>query len=342
MKRQRLSKRGGAYFRPSPTLVGWTSGCRLLDCVLGGHGWVLGRVVNVVGDKSTGKTLLAIEACANFAETFRGAAIRYREVEAAFDKSYAAVLGLPVDRVEFPKESCFTVEDVFADMENFITEVGKDKGLYVLDSLDAVSDKAELEAEFGKATYGTGKARDMSKLFRMLAQRLEHSKITVFIVSQTRDRIGKTFGRKTTRSGGRALDFYASQVLWLSQLRRLTRKRRGVKRAVGICVRAFCDKNKVGLPFRECSFPLLFSYGVDDVAAALDWLDDLGKLPAFLEVKDTEKALGKGRRLYERDLVDMSYEDFVAARKELGDFVQEEWEELERDFAPGRRKYGEA
>src|SRR5258708_16290960 len=111
---------GGSYFL-APTEVEFiSSGCAVFDCVLGG-GWAVRRIVNLVGDKSTGKTLLGIEACCNFVKQFSTIGkIRYVEPEAAFDKSYAAALGLPVDRIAFADDdSIHTVEDFHTDLDAF-------------------------------------------------------------------------------------------------------------------------------------------------------------------------------------------------------------------------------
>ena len=128
----------GLYYQPSASPVFFSSGCTLLDCVLGG-GWATDRIINVVGDKSTGKTLIAIEACANFFNKYQdNCTIYYNEAEAAFDTDYARNLGLPVEDIDFV-EPCFTVENLFTDLHTKIEKAEKDKQyLYILDSLDAL------------------------------------------------------------------------------------------------------------------------------------------------------------------------------------------------------------
>jgi recombination protein RecA len=327
-KRVKLNpSEGGAYFAPPSSVRFFSSGCSLLDCVLGGGGYPVGRIVNIVGDKSTGKTLLAIEACANFAAAYPKGRVRYREVEAAFDPPYAERLGLPLDRVELPSDSCLTVEDLFNDLDAFVSKCGREGGLYIVDSLDALSDKAEMEDDFGKSSYGASKAKDMSKLFRRLNQKVSEHLVTVFIISQVRDKIGVSFGRKTTRSGGRALDFYASQVLYLAHVGRLKRTVRGVERAEGVAIKALCDKNKVGLPFRECEFPILFAFGVDDVTAGLDWLKEVKALD------ELEEDIGRPDKLDGRA--------YAQARRVVAKAVKKGWVELESSFVPSFRKYGE-
>ena len=318
--------------RPPENFI--SSGCKVLDCVLGG-GFALGRIANVVGDKSTGKTLLMIEACANFAMTNPEGLIWYNEVEAAFDRDYAAALGLPVDRIRFG-EGCFTVEDLFHHLVGAIEETQKSgkPGLYVLDSLDALSDRAELERDISDGSFGAAKAKKMSELFRRLVQKLESSKMAVLIVSQVRDAIGVTFGEKTTRSGGKALDFYASQALYLSQIKTLKRTIEKVERPVGIRVRARCKKNKIGLPLRECEFDLRFGFGVDDVAANLRWLAE--EAPGHLKELDVSVD-GIERRLRKvDDMPDAEYREF---KSRVAEVVGRAWIEIERTFLPTRRKY---
>lgn len=336
MRQRELSSEGGGDFLSTALLSSTArcipTGCALLDCVLGG-GYGEGRIVNIVGDKSTGKTLLAIEAAANFMRRYPKGRIFYTEVEAAFDREYAAALGLPVEHVEFTTE-CFTVEDLFNHLTSVVKELSdKTPALYILDSLDALSDRGELERGIDEGTYGVAKAKKMSQLFRRLVQSIEQKRMTVLIVSQVRDNIGVAFGKKYVRSGGRALDFYASQVLYLSQVGRIERSRGNVKRVVGIKVRAKCEKNKVGLPFRQCEFPLVFGFGMDDVSAGLDWLESVGALSGLeIDGKTAMQAL-------KRELKTMDDDKYWALRDRISRVVRAEWKTIETGFIPTRTKY---
>jgi recombination protein RecA len=304
----------------------------LFDCVLGG-GYARGRVVNIVGDKSTGKTLLAIEAAANYAQQFPNDPIWYNEVESAFDPDYAGRLGLPLSRTTFV-DGCFTVEDVFEDISKKIKENAS--GLYIIDSLDALSDRAEQKSDDPSAGFGVGKAKALSQMFRRLIQELEHTDITLFIISQIRDKIGVTFGTKYSRSGGRALDFYASQIVYLSQLGVLTRTISKVKRAIGVRIKAKCTKNKVGLPFREAEMPILFLYGIDDMSACLDWLEETAALSRIVQFGSTRKAI-------ESTLASLTIDaEIAAAAAVIHEAVLTHWHEIETDFAPTRRKYAQS
>ena len=307
---------GGQYFTSSSKagLKFIPSGSPLLDLVLGG-GWVLGRMINIVGDKSTGKTLLAMEAIANFLLLYPDGKVKYKEAEAAFDPDYARALGIPIDKIDVD-EDLDTVEDLFRDLEKFINKTpNNEPGLYILDSLDSLSDEAEMGRSINEGSYNMGKPKQMSALFRRLVRKLKQKQIAFIVVSQVRDNIGVTFGRKSTRSGGRALDFYASQVLWLAHLKTLSQTVGGVKRPTGIEVRAKCDKNKIGLPLRQCDMEIRFGYGIDDIQTGLMWLKEIGK--PFHTTKG----------------------DMRPYRKEIETLVRQQWNKIETTLLPKVRKY---
>lgn len=338
MRRVLPSKRvvGVAYFAtPAPKVQFIRSGCTMLDLVLGG-GWPLGRISNVIGDKSTGKTLLAIEACANFAEQFPKGHIWYRETEAAFDPGYAAALGMPVDCIDFADNNPIrTVEDLFNDLEACIKQCsGKhtQPGLYIVDSLDAVSDRAEMERDIDKNSYGASKAAQVSETFRRLNKDVSSANIHVMIVSQIRDKIGAMFGEKTTRSGGRALDFYASQIIKLAHIKTLVQTVKGQKRPTGVRILAKATKNKVGLMGRQCEFVIRFGFGVESYEASLEWL---------LATKQT-KEMGLSESAARELLADSVEWDTPTLRErmaELDAVVRRVWSENETSILPKRRKY---
>jgi recombination protein RecA len=280
-----------------------------------GGGWARRRIANIVGDRATGKTLLAIEAAANFNITEPKGIIRYREAESAFDQAYAAALGFPSEKVDFG-EPIDTIEDVFEDLERVI-KGAKGPEIYIVDSLDALSDRAEMERKIDEGSYGTGKAKMLSQMFRRLVRDLANKDITPFFISQVRDNIGVTFGRKWTRSGGRALDFYSSQMISISQLEKIQREisNKGVKlkRTIGVQVKVQVDKNKIALPYRQCEFPIIFGYGIDDAKACRDFLKET-----------TGEIVEKTTPLIELQ------------RK-----VEEIWWEIENKFLPTGSKYGE-
>lgn len=306
------------------------SGSIMLDCALGG-GWALGRVLNIVGDRSTGKTLLMIEACANFRKKFPEGKIIYAEAEAAFDETYAESIGFPPEAVEFPP--VFTVEDVYKKLKEVVEESDGTPAFFVVDSLDALSDNAEMERELGDATYGTNKARTMSEMFRRINQLLEGSNVTLAIVSQVRDKIGVTFGRTTTRSGGRALDFYATQIIFLAKKTNIFRTIAKIKRAIGVTIIAKVDKNKAGVPFREVEFPLLFNYGIHNVRECCEFLKSADQLDRIDLNKDKMSAYYKG-------LDKLSREEYEEEQRDTARAAIAAWDEIEEGFKPPRSKYG--
>lgn len=336
------ARAGGDYF-PARAVKLIRSGCTLLDCAATqttAGAWPLGRIVNIVGDKSVGKTLLAIEAAANFARQYPNGRIRYREAESAFDVDYAATLGLPVDRVDFGPEGIDTVwetvEDIFEDLSAAVKEDREDgvPSLYIVDSLDALSSRSEIGRDLAKGSYGTAKAKILSELFRNLVREFKAAEMCLVFISQIRDKIGVTFGAKYTRAGGRALDFYATHVILLSHISTLTRTVKGVKRAVGVRIKAKFTKNKIALPFRECEFILRFGYGVDDLVANVNWLHEVGKLRrvGLSKKEDIDKYI-----LASEKLTDSDYHKRIADIRKI---VAEEWQEVETGFRPKRKKYG--
>jgi recombination protein RecA len=304
-------KTGGLYFGTPKTDISFIpSGCKMLDLALGG-GWARRRIANIVGDSSTGKTLLAIESSANFTIIEPKAKIRYREAEEAFDNNYAAALGFPLDKVDFgdPLE---TIEDMFEDLQK-VAEGAKGPELYIVDSLDALSDRAEMGRDIDQGSYGSQKAKKLSELFRRTTSLLANKDITVIIISQVRDNIGAMpFQKKHIRSGGKALNFYSSQVAWLSQIKKLDRTVSNIKRITGVQVKAVIEKNKIGLPYREAEFPIMFGFGIDDFKSCSEfWKTVTGEIvPKTTSLQDLHR------------------------------MVSDEWWAIENKFLPQTSKYG--
>jgi len=335
-------KPGLSYFADSTQrdLEFVSTGCTLLDQVLGG-GYVLGRMSNVIGDKSTGKTLLAIEGMANFAMTYKSGLIRLAEAESAFDRGYAGALGLPLDRVEWAKlenakgEADRTVEWLFDDITDTINRLKGDPAFYVLDSLDALSDRAEMARDISDGTFGAAKAKKLGELFRRLVGDIEKSRLCLIIISQIRDKIGVTFGETKMRAGGHAMDFYATHCLWLHQIKTLTQTVAKIERPIGLQIKAKCKKNKVGLPLRECEFPLRFGYGVDDLQAGLDFIHAAGAHEAFAEMGLT----AAGYKISVNALRNRGGAEVAEFRALLAMIVAREWSRIEQSFLPRASKY---
>ena len=327
-KREKIepTPKGNNYFTSSKDHIQFVStGCTLLDCILGG-GFALGRVANIVGDKSTSKTGIATECLINFCMGYPEGQAAYRDIEAAFDASYAQAMGLPLDKIDFGgDEPLMTVEAWHRDLEKFVDQQIKSgkPGIYVLDSLDALSDEAEMGRDIGDASYGGNKAKKLSELFRRLTPKIESSKVLLLVVSQVRDNIGALFGEKHKRSGGKALDFYASQIVWLSHLGMLNKTINKAKRAYGIELRARCKKNKVSMPFRECEMEFHFGFGIEDLISNLNWLEEVG-------------------HKHDIDLDDMTDEEYKENLTASVKLVKQVWAEVEERFLPKRAKYGAA
>lgn len=309
------------------------SGSLLLNRALGGNGWAIGRVANLVGDSGSGKTLIAVEACANFLPLVQSIDdIRYVEAEMAYDEEYGKVIGMPPEI--HPVDNIATVEQFFADLEAFtVARRGqRTPSLYVVDSLDAMSDAAELDREIDQGSFGAAKAKKMSELFRRSVVNISAANCTLIIVSQLRDKIGVMFGEKQTRSGGRALQFYCSQVTWLSELKKIDKTIHGSKHIIGTHIRARNKKSKVGLPFKEADLTLWFGYGIDDEGSMLDYLDT-NKASNGVNLDDIYKQLTEARRLQDREYID-------AINQLLRDMVVEHWNAVDTELAPPLRKYG--
>lgn len=335
----------GRYF--PPTSVRFVStGCTVLDCLLGG-GWAQGRVANIVGDRAVGKTLLAIEACANFHRKFPKGHIWYREAEGAFDVPYAQRVGLPADAVDFgpdgPESIWDTIEDIQEDLDKCLAKAEKSgqPGIYIVDSLDAITSRAELSRKAGEGSYSLEKQKILGQLFRRMVRRLKAANVTLLVVSQIRENIGITFGEKYKRVGGKSLDFYASQILWLHHMKRLSTTVKGVERVTAVRIRAKSKKNKVGGDaFGECEFVLRFNYGVDDLEASLGWLREVGMLDKVgIRVKGAEAQKAAITDILRRT----AKGDADAARAraaETAEAVRAGWREVDDRFKPAHSKYG--
>ena len=267
------------------------TGCDLLDLAVGGgvgYGFPLGKIINIVGDKSSGKTFLAIEL---IAATFNHSVFKDRLVwkfddgENGFTFDTKTLYNMEIIPKEKKKhEKSETVEEFYCNYRSFLESLSKDQfGIYVLDSLDGLSSKEVQDRgdqrftkfkkgeSFDKGSYQMGSAKFLSQeFFKNVTALTEEKNTLLIIVSQTRDKIDAMFPTQT-RAGGKALDFYAHTALWLSTISKIEKK----GRAVGVVVKALCKKSKTPRPFRSCVFTLLFDYGVDNIGSNLDFLFDL-------------------------------------------------------------------
>jgi len=245
---------------------------------------------------------------------------------------------MPVDDIKFV-EGCFTVEGLYESLKEEVDAIPEDTpGLYIIDSMDALSDEAEMKRDIGEGSYGANKAKKLSEMFRKLVKVMGKKKMTFMVVSQIRDKMNVSFGKKTTRSGGRALDFYASQIMFLAHVKTLKATRKGIERSVGVNVKVKCEKNKVGLPFRECQFPIMFGYGVDDLRANLEMLKDYGGKVKMLGEVEKIPTLAQVTKLYAK-LQKLPDDEFMAESDKIADQVRKAWASIETEFLPTRKKY---
>lgn len=313
------------------------------------------RVINIVGDGSSGKTLVALEFLA---------AVFYAHTEALKSKIYGAskrirliytnaegVMDFNVENMYGPEfydaidwRPHDTVEKFGAD---FFTELSKyQKGdliIWIVDSWDALDsdeDKQKFEKDIKLAmkgkepesgTFNLGKQKYGSKrFFKKICADVHNANadVTLVIISQLKQKIGVTFGEKKMRTGGDALNYYTHLVVWLHEIEKMKMQRLGQERVYGIKVRARCKRSKIWKPFRECDFKILFDYGIDDIGSMMDWY--------FGPKKPELEWMGEK---YKRDVLYELFNDDVKQLEYLKVAIQEIWDDVESRVTPTRRKY---
>jgi recombination protein RecA len=349
--RRKRSEENKEKVKTNPTVELISSGSDLLDCALGG-GFPLGKVINIIGDKSSGKTLLVCEAIAKALKQYNDdIELFYDDTEAGFSFDTNEIWGfdMPVLLDSDGEDDCSeTVEDLISSVKGRLKPFldSKKPCVYIVDSLDGLTSESEIEhadkreeaREKGTkqtGTYGTQKAKLLSEFFRLIKNDLKDSNCLLIIISQIRDKINGTYGKKTTRSGGRALDFYCSQIIELTEVEKLEETRKGQKRKVGVRIRANVSKNKIAKPFRQAEFQILFDYGVDNIDSNLCCFFDL-----ITETGRTKKAVKvewDGKEFKSRSDLIKYIEDNNQEESLLFD-VQQKWNSIEEDFKPQRKK----
>jgi recombination protein RecA len=267
------------------------TGSTLLDLIVGGApgamGYPIGKFINIVGDKSSGKTFLANELIAAAYHRFSHKEFRwiYDDCESGYSFDTQSMYGFSIVSDKGAAINSTTVEEAFVHITNFANSLKSHQfGIYVLDSLDGLTSNEQDEQaqarvkavnagkDYEKGSYGMGKPKYLSReFFPQLCSLIQDKNILVVIISQVRDNIEPFSFEKYTRSGGKAMDFYAHTVLWLATLKKIIKK----KRPVGVVIKAKTTKSKTPRPFRECQFSLLFDYGIDNIGSNLDYLYEL-------------------------------------------------------------------
>lgn len=261
------------------------TGSLAVDIALGVGGIPRGRVTEIYGPESSGKTTLCLHTIAEAQK--RGGICAFIDMEHALDPSYAARLGVDVDNLYVSQPDM--AEQALEIAEALVRSGALD--VIVLDSVAALVPRAELEGEMGDAHVGL-QARLMSQALRKLSGAIKQSNTCMIFTNQLREKVGVMFGNPETTSGGRALKFYASVRL---DIRRIQSIKAGSE-TVGNRTRVRVTKNKVAPPFREAEFDIMYNEGVSKVGDILDIATELGVLDkrgAFFRYQ--EEALGQGR-----------------------------------------------
>ena len=262
-----------------------------LDLALGG-GYPKGRIIEIYGPESSGKTTLALHAIAEIQKT--GGQAAFIDAEHALDSSYAKRIGVDVDNLLISQPD--NGEQALEICETLVRSNAVD--LIVVDSVAALVPQAEIDGDMGDAQMGL-QARLMSQAMRKLTAIISKSKATVIFINQIRMKIGVMFGNPETTTGGNALKFYASVRI---DIRRIGQIKDG-ENIIGNRTKIKVVKNKIAAPFRSAEFDIMYNEGVSKVGDVLDLAVQYGvfdKAGAF--IKYNGETIGQGREAVKRVL----------------------------------------
>ena len=315
-------------------------------------GYPMGKIINTIGDSHTGKTSLALASLAEAANMpeFDNHDLFFDDAEYASEFDIQHLFGNRAgDRITMPESPSESVEEFFVNILRMLDK--KKPFIYLLDSLDALYSKededraAELDKKIDTdediaGSYGQGKPKTMSWMLRLIRSKIKKTNSMLNIVSQTRANLG--FGAKfkpKIRSGGNALDFYASIVFWLSVIKTHTVGPKGKTVAIGGDIEMNVTKNKITGKKRKAKFPLYDDYGLDDITSCLWYLKEMnviGTAGAYIQPHEIFAPGKTEETMYMSDLITTIEKQNLEPR--LIELVAEQWKVFEDSIKLSGRK----
>ena len=286
------------------------SGSLAINIALGRGGLPKGRIIEIWGPESSGKTLFCLHAMAEFQKL--GGRAAFIDAEHAFDVEWAAKIGVDVDNLIFSQPDCG--EEAFEVLDTLVTSGAVD--IIVVDSVAALVPRKELEGDFGDATMGV-QARMMSQGLRKITGSVQKNNVIIIFINQVREKIGVMFGSPKTTTGGNALKFYASIRMEIARTGYL---KEGTE-AIGARTKLKVVKNKVAAPFKEAEFNILFKKGEEGYSRESD-IRDFGEKAGII------KKSGAWYTYPERDNMQIGQggekaRQFLKANPEIADEIEQ-------------------